>query len=199
MVKRSRRSSFMPDAYVFPGGRVDPEDAGIEVPGGEADRVRMGLGEAGAAYQVAAARECFEEARVRLVPGELVYWAHWITPRERPLRYDTRFFVAKVPPDQVAVHDGHETVDSAWWTVAEIFRRFEEGRIQLPPPTWRTLFELRDFRDVDAVLASGRTRPTPPIEPRAEIIDGRITVILPEGVPEPRTHVFDGERWFVHG
>ena len=26
MVRRSMKSSFMPGAYVFPGGRVDPED-----------------------------------------------------------------------------------------------------------------------------------------------------------------------------
>jgi len=197
LVKRSRKSGFMPNAHVFPGGRVDPEDHGVAVEGGEADRLRMGLGAAGAAYQVAAARECMEEAGVALDPAAMVYWAHWITPKAEPRRYDTRFFVAKVPRDQAARHDGFEVVDSDWWTAADALRRFEVGSVQLAPPTWRTLWELKDFGSVDQVLEHGRTRPTPAIEPNAEIIDGCITVILPEGVPEPRKHVFEDGRWFV--
>lgn len=197
MVKRSRKSAFMPNAHVFPGGRVDPEDGAVEVVGGEEDRERMGLGEAGAAYQVAAARECMEEAQVVLAPGELVYWSHWITPRPEPRRYDTRFFVAKVPVGQFAAHDGFETVESAWWTARDALRRFDEGTVQLAPPTWRTLWELLDYPDVDSVLEAGRTRATPPIEPRARMVDGVITVVLPEGVPGPRTHVFESGRWFV--
>ena len=29
-----------------------------------------------------------------LATDRVAYWAHWITPEERPIRYDTRFFVA---------------------------------------------------------------------------------------------------------
>lgn len=71
MVKRSSRSAFMPSAHVFPGGRVDPEDASVPVLGGEQDRHRMGetFGAPAAAYQVAAVRETYEEAGILLAQG----------------------------------------------------------------------------------------------------------------------------------
>lgn len=237
MVQRSRKSGFMPTAHVFPGGRVDPEDADVPVLGGDADRHRMGLGEAGAAFQVAAVRECYEEAGVLLASGQpdeqartalqdrtrtfgdvagelgwevdasaLVYWSWWITPEAEPRRYDTRFFVAHVGRDVAASHDGHETVDSAWWTVADVLDRFDQGEVLLAPPTFRTLWELRDFLDVAAILDAARLRPTPAIEPRARIDDGVVTVLLPgdpehpseDGLDGPTRHTLSKGRWFVH-
>lgn len=72
MVKRSARATFMPNAYVFPGGRVDPDDADAPVVGGAQDRARMGdtFGAPAAAYQVAAVRETYEESGVLLASGE---------------------------------------------------------------------------------------------------------------------------------
>ncbi|MCP4806511.1 MAG: NUDIX domain-containing protein [Proteobacteria bacterium] len=237
MVQRSKKSGFMPDAHVFPGGRVDLEDSDVVVRGGEEDRVRMGLGAAGAAYQVAAVRECYEEAGVLLARGEpddaartalqdrkrtfgdvaeelgwevdasdLVYWSWWITPKPEPKRYDTRFFVARVGRDVAASHDRYETVDSAWWTVAGVLERFDRGEVLLAPPTFRTLWEMRDHTDVESILAAGRGRVTPPIEPRARIDDGVVTVLLPgdpehpsdEGLDGPTRHTLSQGRWFVH-
>ena len=37
--------------------------------------------------------------------GPLCYWSHWITPSLEPKRFDTRFFVAPLPPGQVASAD----------------------------------------------------------------------------------------------
>jgi 8-oxo-dGTP pyrophosphatase MutT (NUDIX family) len=34
------------------------------------------------------------ERDLTLATDRVGYWAHWITPEERPIRYDTRFFVA---------------------------------------------------------------------------------------------------------
>ena len=237
MVQRSRQSGFMANAHVFPGGRVDLEDADVVVLGGAEDRDRMGLGAAGSAYQVAAVRECYEEAGVLLAHGEpddgartalqdrtrtfgdvaaelgwrvdaaeLVYWSWWITPAAEPKRYDTRFFVARVGREVAASHDGHETVDSSWWTVAQVLERFDRGDVLLAPPTFRTLWELRAHRDVDSVLAAGRARATPPIEPIARIDDGVVTVFLPgdpehpadEGLSGPTRHTLERGRWFVH-
>jgi hypothetical protein len=44
----------------------------------------------------------------------LEYVAHWVTPVGPPRRYDTRFFVALTPSDQVATHDAGETVADQW-------------------------------------------------------------------------------------
>lgn len=80
MVKRSMQASFMPGAYVFPGGAVDEADgqARCEESATElAERVGRvtEVGERGAAFTVAALRECFEEAGLWLgidhPPGDL--------------------------------------------------------------------------------------------------------------------------------
>lgn len=44
----------------------------------------------------------------------LVPFAHWITPEVMPKRFDTWFFLAPAPADQVGVHDGSESVESEW-------------------------------------------------------------------------------------
>jgi 8-oxo-dGTP pyrophosphatase MutT (NUDIX family) len=44
----------------------------------------------------------------------LVPFAHWITPDVMPKRFDTWFFLAPAPADQIGVHDGSESVESEW-------------------------------------------------------------------------------------
>ena len=56
---------------------------------------------------------CREE-RLRLSVGDIHYFAHWITPRGAPRRYDTRFFVAAAPPGQIAAHSAGETIAEVW-------------------------------------------------------------------------------------
>ena len=51
---------------------------------------------------------------LRLATDRVHYFSHWITPEPAPKRYDTRFFVAALPPGQVPIHDDHETVDTVW-------------------------------------------------------------------------------------
>ena len=68
MVKRTGRAVFAPDMWVFPGGRVDPEDhandfnrmfAGLN--DAQASR-RLGVDKGGLAWWLAACRETLEEA-----------------------------------------------------------------------------------------------------------------------------------------
>jgi 8-oxo-dGTP pyrophosphatase MutT (NUDIX family) len=49
-----------------------------------------------------------------LALDELVPYAHWITPEGVPKRFDTWFFLAAAPPDQLGAHDGRESTDSIW-------------------------------------------------------------------------------------
>jgi 8-oxo-dGTP pyrophosphatase MutT (NUDIX family) len=78
LVQRNRAVGFMPNAWVFPGGRVEADDRLLGHPavhGGLAAVAAMGLDAADAmAFLVAAVRETFEESGVWLGEG---------MPRER--------------------------------------------------------------------------------------------------------------------
>jgi 8-oxo-dGTP pyrophosphatase MutT (NUDIX family) len=162
MVRRHRGSSFMADAYVFPGGRVEPSD-----------------GEGDAAFAVAAARELAEEANVVVDPAALVPFARWITPSAEGKRFDARFFVASAPADQIARHDSVETVDSLWATPADVLARYERGELKLPPPTIRNLEDLAVHVTVDAALAWARGCVVAPILPKLVPLADTVAIVLP--------------------
>jgi 8-oxo-dGTP pyrophosphatase MutT (NUDIX family) len=60
--------------------------------------------------------EFAEREDIRLACNELTHFAHWITPENLPKRFDTHFYLAMAPADHLALHDGHESVDSVWIT-----------------------------------------------------------------------------------
>ena len=72
MVRRNLNSDFVGGAFVFPGGAVDPSDAGPAIERrslGRSDAdasAILGLPTGGLAYWVAVLRECFEEAGILL-------------------------------------------------------------------------------------------------------------------------------------
>lgn len=128
-VRRNARASFMANAYVFPGGRVDDADAegGPEL-----------------ASQRCAARELCEEAGLTVAdPGELVYFARWVTPSAEPKRFDADFFLWAMPPEQEPRVDAQEVFDLRWYTPAAALAEYVEGGLNLPPPTACTLEDLQ--------------------------------------------------------
>src|SRR6201990_3160812 len=83
----------------------------------------------------------------------LVPYAHWITPEGMPKRFDTWFFLAAAPPDQLGAHDGKESTDSIWVSPRGALEGGENGRFKLPFPTTRNLIKLGKQADVKAALA----------------------------------------------
>jgi 8-oxo-dGTP pyrophosphatase MutT (NUDIX family) len=83
---------------------------------------------------------------------ELVPYAHWITPEGMPKRFDTWFFLAAAPPEQVGAHDGKESTDSIWVSPREALAGGENGRFKLPFPTTRNLIRLGKQDNVKAAL-----------------------------------------------
>jgi glyoxylase-like metal-dependent hydrolase (beta-lactamase superfamily II)/8-oxo-dGTP pyrophosphatase MutT (NUDIX family) len=66
------------------------------------------------------------------------------TPAFQPLRFDTTFFVAALPPGQHAkVHAG-ELDRGEWATAAELLARWRRGRCLVSPPTVMTLSAIED-------------------------------------------------------
>jgi 8-oxo-dGTP pyrophosphatase MutT (NUDIX family) len=83
---------------------------------------------------------------------ELVPYAHWITPEGMPKRFDTWFFLAAAPPEQIGAHDGKESTDSIWVSPREALAGGESGRFKLPFPTTRNLIRLGKQDNVKAAL-----------------------------------------------
>jgi 8-oxo-dGTP pyrophosphatase MutT (NUDIX family) len=91
-----------------------------------------------------------------LATDRLAYWAHWITPEERPIRYDTRFFLAPALTDQTPEPDDLEVVGWRWLAPHEALRQHRAGSLALPFPTQRILASLAGHADVEALLTAAR-------------------------------------------
>lgn len=199
MVQRPGRGIF-PNLHVFPGGKVDAADAGLDhLCRGRTDAqasAALGIDRGGLRYWVTAIRECFEECGVllayrrgalfaprsdaeaerfhdyrdALTAGDLDmpalarreglllatdrvhYFSHWITPPSAPARFDTRFFVAAMPPNQQAAGHLVETVAGLWVTPAAALAHHDAGDWQMIHPTLTTLGSVAGYATVEELL-----------------------------------------------
>ncbi len=151
MGQRAKGHVFMPDKWVFPGGRVDPGDARLQA-AAELTAETEALLRAGGlvrrpprAFALAAVRETREE--VGLVLGgqagpdlsKLAFVARAVTPPYRPRRFDARFFLADA--ESVGAHadpaPSDELLHSKWFDLDEALA------LDLPSITRFVLKEVR--------------------------------------------------------
>ncbi|MBW1762867.1 MAG: NUDIX domain-containing protein [Deltaproteobacteria bacterium] len=110
--------------------------------------------------------ELASEIDMKIDSRALTPYARWITPKMESRRFDTRFYVAVVPEDQTASHDGTETTSATWLRPAGAIEDMVAGRIKLAPPTVRTLDWLAQFDDAKSVIADALSRKPPLVRPR---------------------------------
>jgi 8-oxo-dGTP pyrophosphatase MutT (NUDIX family) len=125
--------------------------------------------------------DLLERRRLRLRADLLRPWAHWITPEVEEHRYDTRFFVAAVPPGQRAAGrpGGGEADRASWLTPREALDRHRRGELGMMPPTVVTLAELAGFERVDDVLATADHRRVSPRLPTVVMEADEARLLLP--------------------
>lgn len=97
-----------------------------------------------------------EQERLRLACDQLVHFAHWVTPTMLPKRFDTHFFLAAAPEDHLAVHDGHESVDSVWIRPADALEGARSGKYTIIFPTLRNIEKLAESISVEAAIDAAR-------------------------------------------
>jgi 8-oxo-dGTP pyrophosphatase MutT (NUDIX family) len=121
---------------------------------------------------------CAQEG-VALATDLLVPFAHWITPKSRPKRFDTYFYLAAMPPGQQAAHDGGEAVGSAWCDPAVMVRDTIAGSGSLMFPTWMNLAKLARSSSVAEALTRARSEPLVTVCPEFVERDGRVLLRIP--------------------
>lgn len=119
---------------------------------------------------------------LRLATRDLVPWSRWITPVVPSLsrkRFDTRFFVAALPPGQTATHDNRETTDSVWLGPRDALTRWRDRQMDLAPPQIMSLAHLARHNRVATVLQAARASRPPVILPEPVEHEGGRMVCYP--------------------
>lgn len=196
MLRRHEKSSFVPNAWVFPGGIAEESDAEIARTVGEGTMLDT--------MRVTAARETFEETGVwlgtplsdaerkrhDLLAGEvtfrelvadlpldlsqLVWTSRWITPAGIPKRFDTYFFLASVTRDAVATAEQNEVVDVTWLHPSIALARHAAREMQMVFPTIRNLEAITGFASSATLIESRRNAIIETVEP--VLVNGKPTL-----------------------
>jgi 8-oxo-dGTP pyrophosphatase MutT (NUDIX family) len=115
--------------------------------------------------------------------GVLTPLTRWITPENVPTRFDTRFYVAVAPRDQIAEADEVEMTEVVWRSPAQAIEEHRIGTLKLSPPTLYTLEDFEQISSTAALLEYAGSRPPPCIETIAVKIGGKNVILFP-GDPE---------------
>lgn len=215
-VRRGEAVPFQPGFMAFPGGKVDAADAGFEVPSIPDDferaarvcAVREALEETGVlvAHEgpvepaaLAAAREALLAGRAtlaevarehawRLAPESLTFAGRWKTPVFAAVRFDTLFFLARLPAGQEASIIPGELAAGEWVKPLGALDRYRRGELTFAAPILWTLIALAEGEEGLAErLAAGPTRATTPVR-RIELQWGVVLHPMPTRPLPPARH-----------
>jgi 8-oxo-dGTP pyrophosphatase MutT (NUDIX family) len=152
MGRRSRKAAFVPDYFVFPGGRLDPADytVGVATPLNPAFIGKMGVrgsAKKAEALAIAAVRETFEETGLLaaetgtigepidstwnewkqrgLAPAlsHLEYFGRAITSRLSPIRFNARFFITRADVLEGHPKNSAELTDVEFYPIDQLIDR----------------------------------------------------------------------------
>ena len=122
--------------------------------------------------------DILEQGQLTLAADDLVHYSHWITPEFMPKRFDTHFYLARVPKGQTADHDGHENVDSVWIRPSQVIEDAQAKRRTVIFPTLSNVVRLAQFNTVAEAFDVISRTPVVPILPWMEKReDGRYVCI----------------------
>ena len=116
---------------------------------------------------------------LRLDLDALSVFAQWITPDMVPKRFDTFFYVAVAPKDQLATCDGYETVDAEWIHPNEALRLADAGERTIIFPTKMNLKLLAEASSAEDAISQARARKLVPVLPKMEVRDGVRMLTIP--------------------
>ncbi len=122
-----------------------------------------------------------EAEDLELATDLMTPFAHWITPTFVPKRFDTWFYLAEAPEDQLALHDGSESVDSVWIGAQQAIDEATAGKRTLVHATTKNLELLAEATTVAEALSQASQRKIVTVQPWVEARDGKRYLRIPEG------------------
>lgn len=179
LMRRNRNAPTSAQAFVFPGGMLEPdevpataaarelfEEAGILLARNSEQHPVAGTTAAALYRNIVRNQRSNEtmahlhQASVTLATETLAPWAEWITPSVEAKRFRAHFFVAALPVDQAPSVNEREMVELRWVTAEDALAHART--LHLPPPQIRTFYELLPYRSIDEVFAAAAARQTEP-------------------------------------
>lgn len=141
LLLRNSALAFNGGYWVFPGGRIDPEDYPDSLCQQEYQAARR-----------AAVRETKEEAGLDISAEPLIHIAHWTTPEGMSRRFSTWFFLCVVASPEPVQVDAQEILAHRWLSPRAALALCQSGECRLPEPTLQTLQGITSFRDLSTLL-----------------------------------------------
>lgn len=77
---------------------------------------------------------------------QLQYFGRFVTPEGNRYRYDTSFFLARLPKGQQPDPDEYEIEDAFWITPEEALNEYEKGRLPMITPTILSLKTVLNYQ-----------------------------------------------------
>lgn len=116
-----------------------------------------------------------------LCTHDLHSFARWIPPPALHKRFDTRFYLARLPADQTPLQDGNEAVDILWIRPQDALDQLAAGTRKIIFPTARNLELLALSNSVDQAFVDLAARPQGTVQPTIE--DGVLRIRTDLGYP----------------
>jgi hypothetical protein len=85
--------------------------------------------------------------------SRVVYFDHWVTPDIYSMRFDTRFYIALLPPTQEPLPCSEEVTHSLWITASAALSRMDRRDFPILPPTTTVLQRLARLTTWDRLRA----------------------------------------------
>ena len=105
---------------------------------------------------------------LELATEMLAHYSHWVTPTFMPKRFDTHFFIAIAPEEQLAFHDGEESVDSVWIGPNEAIQAAEAGKYTIIFPTMMNIEYLTRYKSAADAISDAHATDTVTVLPVVE-------------------------------
>ncbi len=131
-----------------------------------------------------------EVENIRYACDLMIPYGHWLTPPKFTRRYDTWFYLARAPEEQMASHDEGESTDSLWITPGQALEDAEERRRIFVFVTRINLKQLAESSNCAAAIAAAEKFDVRALSPEIEKTEDGAIFRIPKDAGYPVSEIF---------